>query len=96
MIEIYTRPFHVLCNCYFPLMGFAEDMLGVERNCRFCDAAEFSTALTEYTDYTILLRRELDAPPCDASLELLSQLEKDQIKYHRPSRIGEIIFNYWD
>ncbi len=39
---------------------------------------------------------ELTAPLTDADVDLLDEKEAEQVRYHRPNRVGDVLFNWFD
>ena len=84
----------VLCNGHFPIIAFAE--ASDDLPLRFIDAEALAPRFEEVMPCEIVSRSSLEAHPDTESLANLGAVERDQIRYWRPQRLGEIIFNFWD
>jgi hypothetical protein len=85
----------VLCNAHYPIVAFTtaathEGDLRLE----FMDCPELAEALR--TEFSIITRQEACADITDEVVALLGDAELQQMRYWRPQRIGDVIFNYWD
>lgn len=101
--NFYKAVFHfqagdicLVLNKHYPLLAFAKtaDSVKIE----FIDYPDGKALISD--DYTVLSKNELDAPVPKNSDELrsggLNKGEVKQIKYWKPERMGEIVFNFWD
>lgn len=84
----------VPCNAYYPWVAFAEAHGEVLP--RFVESAALASRFREAMPCEVLDRSWLEAAPDAAMLESLGAAERKQIRYWRPGRVGEIIFNFWD
>lgn len=86
----------LVMNKHYPLLAFAKtaDTVKVE----FIDYPAGNGAISD--DFTVLSKDELEIPVPKNSDELksggLNNGEIKQIKYWKPERLGEIVFNFWD
>ena len=63
-----------------------------------CQFASFKSIFhTDFCDFTtnFIDPEFLNAPPTPERLVDLSKAELSMVKYHKPSRLGEILFNSW-
>jgi hypothetical protein len=91
LVTYRNTTYRVLLHVGFPYVVFAapEDVgLPV-----FLDCDQLAGALAEYN---IIPAATLNAPPNEEALALLSDAEHKDIRYWRPSRLGDVIFNWWD
>ncbi|MEU5552119.1 hypothetical protein ABZ738_20315 [Micromonospora sp. NPDC047793] len=44
----------------------------------------------------VATRAELDQPPHERHLHLLTEPERRDVAYHQPSRLGDLLFNWFD
>ena len=84
----------VLCNAHVAIIALAE--AGDELPLRFLEADSLASRIAEGMPCEIASRSTLEAHPDAESLANLGSVELDQIKYWRPRRVGEILFNEWD
>jgi len=85
----------VLCNAHYPIAAFATPP-AYEGDARleFVDCPELAEALRG--EFSIITRRDACAGVTDALIAQLGDDELEQLRYWRPQRIGDLIFNYWD
>jgi len=90
-----TEIVRVLCNAHYPIVAFATPQPN-ERDTRleFRDCPELADVLR--ADYTILSRAEACAGVSNEVVAQLGAAETNQMRYWRPQRIGDVVFNYWD
>lgn len=86
--EIY----YILLNEQVPYMAFASSVK--EFQIQFIELPELATYFS--SDYIILQPTQLEEFPFPSLLSELDRLERYQINFWKPKRLGEIIFNYWD
>ena len=84
----------ILCNAHFPIIAFAE--ASDDLPLRFVEAEALASRIEEVMACEVAGRSTLEAHPDVESLANLGAVERKQIKYWRPGRLGEIIFNFWD
>ena len=84
----------VLCNAHFPWIAFAEasDNLLL----RFKEATPLAAWIEDAMPCEVVSLSSLEAPPDAGLLADLSPVERQEIRYWRPQRLGDIIFNFWD
>lgn len=83
-----------LCNAYRPWIAFAEP--SDDLPLRFIGAVALANRFRDAMDCEILGPELLEAHPDASALAGLSNVERGQVRYWRPQRIGDIIFNTWD
>ncbi|APZ92692.1 hypothetical protein [Fuerstiella marisgermanici] len=85
----------VLVNCFHPLVAFAaEGKVGDTPD--FCDHADLARAFSAHADFTVLSVATFEQLPTTDMLADLAPAEIEQFNYWKPSRLGDVIFNYWD
>lgn len=84
----------VLCNAHVPLVAFAE--ASDDLPLRFVEAEALASRIEEVMACEIVSRSTLEAHPVADSLANLRAVERGQVQYWRPRRLGEIIFNCRD
>ena len=62
----------------------------------FVDVPGLSEALQGAGPFRVLSAQELDAPVRAEALSELAPRERKEIKYWKPRRVGEVLFNFWD
>ena len=86
----------VLLNVRHPVIGFADPPAEGEARLRFRDFPELAEAFRGFGMYEVLGAAELGQAPTREQLRELSEVEREQIAYWKPRRVGDIIFNWWD
>jgi len=85
----------VLLNCIHPLVVFTtEHELNGAPN--FVDHAGLAESFADFPEYTVLTRDTLQQSVSPAMLTSLAPSEIEQCEYWKPTRLGDIILNYWD
>ena len=92
-IERRGEPLLLLLNIYGPFLGFAAVADDTVLLHDFVDRTDLAGGLARYCPLTAAV---LNAAPEEANLSLLSRAERRELKYWKPQRIGDIIFNWWD
>jgi hypothetical protein len=87
-IAVSGEDIEVLCNTHYPLVGLRSGR-------EFIDLPVLAETLTTF-GFVILPATELNAYPDAEALSSLGKGELDQLRYWRPERLGEVIFNEWD
>jgi hypothetical protein len=82
-------------NEVFPLLAFvippAEGQLSLD----FADCPELGSAFVQL-GYTVLPAAELARPLTREMWQGLAPHEQKDVRYFRPRRVGDVIYNYWD
>ncbi|TWT62984.1 hypothetical protein [Rubinisphaera italica] len=92
--ETPNQKFSALVNLHFPVIGFVSRTGGFNSsNLQFIDCL---WETTEFEDFEILSQSDLQKEISKEELEQLSPAERIQVKYWKPKRIGDVIFNCWD
>jgi hypothetical protein len=104
VIELPYRneSYQILLNRSYPIIAFATDrnirehgVVGL--NHEFVNLPLLHEHIARY--YMVLTKDEVEKPLDYNDKRLFSNLSKhelDQIKYRKPSSVGDLIFNFWD
>ena len=85
----------ILCNAQHPVVAFVEQSHNEsDRLLRFTDCPKLVEALG--IEYSFLTNSDASAAVSSQLIAELSEEEQAQLRYWKPRRIGDIIFNYWD
>jgi hypothetical protein len=84
----------VLCNAHVPWIAFAEASDDVAL--RFREATALASRIKDALPCEVVSLSSLEALPDAELLANLGAVEREQIRYWRPQRLGDIIFNFWD
>lgn len=94
-VQTSSETVYVLCNAHLPWVAFVEaDPQGVAL--QFSEKAELMEAWNAFPEFRVLDVTYLEAIPALDVLQYLDPAERHQIKFWKPQRIGDIIFNHWD
>lgn len=85
----------VLLNCVHPLVALTAKFAG-GGPIEFRDVPALTAAFSDYPEYTVLSTEVLSQQPTADMLTLLGEAELEQCNYWKPTRLGDVIFNYWD
>ncbi len=85
----------VALNGVFPLLAFATPPSGGQITLDFADCPALRAAFEQF-GYTVLPAAELDRPLTREMWQGLAEHEQKQVRYFRPGRVGDVIYNYWD
>lgn len=97
VLVLRNRPekVRVVCNAHYPLIAFASPRAGDrEVLLRFIDCPELAEALG--AAYSILGSSDAGAAVSEPWVTALGEAERAQLRYWKPQRIGDVIFNHWD
>jgi hypothetical protein len=98
VLDLPTGAVAVLMNLHFPILGLTSPWEGEWSGgvLRFVDCGQLAGVFEEMGGYEMVSRDELERPVRPAELCHLSSAEMEQVKYWKPTRVGDIVFNYWD
>ncbi len=87
----------VLVNQVRPIVAFAKaPSVEWQITFEFIDCAKLADAFLEVAEYIIAASEELNRPLLREMCKDLAPREKQGVRYYRPARVGDVIFNYWD
>lgn len=87
----------VLCSACYPVIAFAT--VGPPRDScdfSFIDNSAIAAAIGEKLDCTVLRAEDASRGISQNLLELLDDAEKQDVRYWKPRRVGDVVFNHWD
>jgi hypothetical protein len=95
---IRTKTDHasVLCNAMYPYLAFVPPGAFGFTDLEFVAPVRLASAFASMTEFQPLDADWLRDDPRPGLLANLAEAELEQMKYWKPQRIGDIIFNYWD
>lgn len=82
---------YLLMNAYYPLFAFAASI--EQGQVAFMDQPAVASDWSY--PYPLLCAAELLAPYA-GSIDALAEVELAQIRYWKPTSIGDILYNFWD
>ena len=86
----------VLLNITHPIVAFAENWTSHDSPLAFVDHAQLASAFEQLRRYTVLSLQTLELPVTQEATKQLAPVELEQIQYWKPTRTGDVIFNFWD
>lgn len=86
----------LVMNKHYPLLAFANTADSVKVD--FINFPAGNSSISE--DFKVLPKEKLETPvpknPDELRNSGLNKGEIEQIKYWKPERLGEVVFNFWD
>lgn len=87
----------ILCSACYPVIAFAtpssrRDVCEVS----FVDNSVIAAAFREKLDCALLRAEDASRGINQDIVKLLDEAEKNDVRYWKPRRIGDLIFNHWD
>ena len=82
-------------NGVFPLLAFAIPPTEGQVVLDFADCPELGIAFEQF-GYKVLPAVELARPLTHEMWQGLAPHERKDVRYFRPERVGDVIYNYWD
>ena len=95
-LEFPSGPVVVLVNLYHPTIAFAEPGTLDIGPITFVDAPALTRQFRQDGSFLVLTAEEAMGPVGVSECELLAEAEREQMRYWKPRKIGEVIFNHWD
>jgi hypothetical protein len=86
----------VLVNEIRPIIAFAKCPVEGQITFEYIDCPKLADAFLEVGDYTIATSEELNRPLLRETCKSLAPAEQKRVRYYRPARVGDVVFNYWD
>lgn len=86
----------VLLNAHHPIVAFADPPGEGEDRLRFRDCPKLAEVFGSFGVYQVVPAAELDEALTPDSLAELSEIERQQVVYWEPTRVGDLAFNWWD
>ncbi|MFO1487176.1 MAG: hypothetical protein U1F65_01745 [Verrucomicrobiota bacterium] len=85
----------ILCNAHFPIVAFAQPVRRPgDLRVRFLDCPYAADDFKK--KFTIMTRAEAEAGISPTMILKLGPAELDQMRYWNPTRLGDLVFNFWD
>lgn len=95
VFEFRQSAIAALVNGVFPFLAFAAPPAEGQIKFEYTDCPVLGAAFTRL-GYTVLSAAELARPLLTEMWQELAPHEQKRVKYFRPRRVGDVIFNYWD
>jgi hypothetical protein len=94
--EVSDTVVALLLNVVYPVIAFANCPVEGQIIFEYVDCQKLAEEFRSLGEYTIATCSELNQPLVRELWKDLSPVEAKRIRYFRPARIGDVIFNYWD
>jgi hypothetical protein len=86
----------VLVNYIRPIIAFAKWPAEGQIISEYIDCPKLAEAFLEVGQYTIPSSEELNRPLLREMVKRLAPAEQKSVRYFRPERVGDVVFNNWD
>jgi hypothetical protein len=86
----------VLLNAAHPLVAFAKVPADGQVTFEYVDCPKLAVAFREQGEYTVASSEELNQPLLSDMCGDHTPTELRRVRYFRPARVGDVIFNFWD
>jgi hypothetical protein len=86
----------VLLNVIHPIVGFANWPTESQILFEYIDHQRLAEVFGTLGNYTVATCKELNQPLLREMCRELTPTELKQVRYFRPERVGDVVFNYWD
>jgi hypothetical protein len=86
----------VLLNAVHPVLAFAEWPAEGQLAFEYVDCPKLAEVFRTLGGYQIAASEELNQPLVREMCADLTMAEQEHVRYFRPRRVGDVIFNYWD
>lgn len=96
ILDLSSGQVVVLLNAHYPMLAFAKPSRGDGGQFQFVDHSGLAKQFSAFDVYQVLAAAELNEPVKDNACCHLTIPEREQIKYWRPGRVGDLLFNRWD
>ena len=94
LVSFRGEQWSLLLNIHQPFVAFAAPNTEVLNfNFEFRDCPPLAQKLS---GYTVLSTDFLNSPVTQEAIALLSESEKQEVKYWAPQTLGQVVFNFWD
>jgi hypothetical protein len=90
------KTFEVLAHLHFPIVACAEHPFEPGANLNFVDVPAVLEYFVATGAYQVVTAGEREKPIRQDDLVPLGPSELDQVRYWKPERIGDVVFNFWD
>ena len=86
----------VLLNVIHPILAFAKYPAYGETVFEFADCPKLAQLFRSFDSYNVSTSAELNQPLVREMWENLAPQEQKSVRYFRPARVGDLVFNFWD
>jgi hypothetical protein len=94
--ELSDAALALLLNVIHPIVAFAKPPIEGQVIFDYVDCPKLAEAFRSFGPYSIANSAELSQQLVHDMCKDLAPAEIKSVRYFRPSRVGEVIFNYWD
>lgn len=86
----------VLLNVAYPILAFAKCPKEGQIVFEYIDSPKLAEVFRTLGEYSVATSEELNRPLVRGMCNDLAPWEQKRVRYFRPKRVGDVIFNYWD
>jgi hypothetical protein len=83
-------------NGVHPFLAFAAPPTDGQVRLDFADCPELAAEFDRIGGYALLAFAEVSKPLTQKMCDELAHHEQKRVRYFRPPRVGDVIFNHWD
>jgi hypothetical protein len=95
LMNLPARSVEVICNQWFPLVACIAPFDG-NWELSYLDVPGMANFIEETGTFKMQSRAEMEARVEPAVVSNLAENEITQMRYWRPRRVGDVVFNFWD
>jgi hypothetical protein len=96
LIELRDKTVAVVLNEVFPMLAFAVPPTDGQARLDFADCPDLAVEFERLGSYTRLTAEYLNQPLTSEMCGELAVHELKHVRYFRPPRVGDVVFNHWD
>jgi hypothetical protein len=86
----------LMLNVVYPVIAFAKCPVEGQIIFEYVDCPKLADEFRSLGEYTIATSAELNQNLVRELWKDLAPVEAKRVRYFRPARVGDVIFNYWD
>lgn len=95
IINLQRAEIALLCNGTYPILTFAVPPVTAD-HLVFSEHPDLVPVLTSVWSCEVMTPSDLERTVTPADLEALDHAEREQFSHWIPTRVGDVIFNWWD
>ena len=96
VLELPEGATAVLLNAHFPIVAFARPPREGHVRLAFVEAPGLVELFRSFGVYEVLEASDLERPLVEEDCRRLGPAERDAVRYWKPERVGDLVFNSWD
>ena len=96
LFEFSDSTVAVLLNVIRPIIAFSKSPSEGQILFEYIDCSKLAEVFQAFGTYSISISHQLNQPLVRNICKNLAPAEQEQVRYFRPARVGDLIFNSWD